>query len=124
MPPRLLVAIVAMVLALICYSIGVWGAQLAKRLRPWHLGFFWVGLTCDTTGTIEMARIAGAFHWTVHALTGQLAIWLMAVHAVWATIAIVRKKERVVAGFHRFSLSVWALWLVPFFGGMLLAMRR
>ena len=124
MSPRLVVAIVAMVLALGCYSVGVWGAQLAKELRSWHLGFFWTGLLCDTTGTIEMARIAGAFHWSVHSVTGQVAIWLMAVHAVWATVAITRKRERVVRGFHRFSLTVWGLWLIPFFGGMLLAMRR
>jgi hypothetical protein len=48
----------------------------------------------------------------------------MALHATWATAALVLKQERVLRGFHRFSLTVWALWLVPFFSGAVLAMRR
>jgi len=124
MPTRLVVAIMAMVSALVFYTLGVWGARLARRVRPWHLACFWTGLACDTGGTVEMARLAGGFHWTVHALTGQFAICLMLVHAVWATAALARKRERVVAGFHRFSITVWTLWLVPFFGGLLLAAGR
>jgi uncharacterized repeat protein (TIGR03987 family) len=123
-PTRLVVAIVAMVLALILYTVGVWAAHFARGVRPWHLSCFWTGLACDTGGTVEMARLAGAFHWSVHSLTGQLAIGLMLVHAAWATIVLVQKRERVVAGFHRFSLAVWTLWLVPFIGGLLLAAGR
>jgi uncharacterized repeat protein (TIGR03987 family) len=117
-------AVVAMILALVLYSIGVWGAKLAGRLKAWQLAFFWCGFVCDTAGTTLMWRIAGKPEYSLHALTGELAIALMALHATWATAALVLNRERVLHGFHRFSLTVWALWLVPFFSGAILAMRR
>jgi uncharacterized repeat protein (TIGR03987 family) len=117
-------AVVAMILALVLYSIGVWGAKLAGRLKAWMLAFFWCGFVCDTAGTTLMWRIAGRPEFDLHALTGELAITLMALHATWATAALLLNRERVLRGFHRFSLTVWALWLVPFFSGAILAMRR
>lgn len=114
----------AMILALILYSIGVWGAKLAGRLKAWQLAFFWCGFVCDTVGTTLMWRIAGKPEFNLHAATGELAIALMALHATWATAALVLNRERVLHGFHRFSLTVWALWLVPFFSGAILAIRR
>jgi len=117
-------AVVAMVLALVLYSIGVWGAKLAGRLKAWQLAFFWCGFVCDTAGTTLMWRIAGKPELDLHALTGELAITLMALHATWATAALILNRERVLRGFHRFSLTVWAIWLVPFFSGAILAMRR
>ena len=117
-------AIVFMVLALSFYSIGVWGAQLAHRLCAWQLAFFWGGFVCDTAGTALMGKIAGSLHFDLHTVTGMLAIALMALHAVWATAALALKKERVIRGFHRFSITVWTIWLVPFFGGLVMAMRR
>jgi uncharacterized repeat protein (TIGR03987 family) len=115
---------IAMILALVLYSIGVWGAKLAGRLKAWQLAFFWCGFVCDTVGTALMWRIAGKSEFNLHALTGELAIALMALHATWATAALVMNRERVLHGFHRFSLTVWALWLVPFFSGAIMAMRR
>jgi uncharacterized repeat protein (TIGR03987 family) len=114
----------AMILALILYSIGVWGAKLAGRLKAWQLAFFWCGFVCDTVGTTLMWRIAGKSEFNLHALTGELAIALMALHATWATAALVLNRERVLRGFHRFSLTVWTLWLVPFFSGAIMAMRH
>jgi uncharacterized repeat protein (TIGR03987 family) len=114
----------AMILALVLYSIGVWGAKLAGRLKAWQLAFFWCGFVCDAAGTTLMWRIAGKSEFNLHALTGELAIALMALHATWATAALVLNRERVLHGFHRFSLTVWALWLVPFFSGAIMAMRR
>jgi uncharacterized repeat protein (TIGR03987 family) len=117
-------AIVAMVSALACYSIGVWGEKIVGRLKKWHVGFFWLGLICDTAGTAVMGQIAGSFSLSLHAITGLAAIVLMIIHAVWATVVLVLKRETAVQNFHRFSLLVWLLWLIPFVSGMVLAMRR
>ena len=117
-------AIVFMVLALCLYSVGVWGAKLAGRLCRWQLAFFWCGFVCDTAGTGLMGKIAGSLHFNLHTLTGLLAIGLMALHALWATAALALNRERVLHGFHRFSITVWTIWLVPFFGGLVMAMRR
>lgn len=55
-----------------------------------------------------------------HAETGALAIILMVVHAVWATMVMARKNREAMARFHRFSAAVWTIWLIPFFCGLLM----
>jgi uncharacterized repeat protein (TIGR03987 family) len=120
----LLLAIVAIVSALVFYTIGVWSERFAGRLKPWHLILFWIGFVFDTTGTTTMGNIAGQFDFDLHGITGLLAIVLMLCHAVWATIVLVTKQESAIRNFHKFSLFVWLVWLIPFFTGMAGAMMR
>lgn len=117
-------AIVSMISALTLYTGGVWGEKLAGMLSGKHLGLFWAGLIFDTIGTTIMGRIAGVFTFNVHGITGAAAIVLMMVHAIWASIALGLRQESVLRVFHRYSLAVWVIWLVPFVSGMLLAMMR
>jgi len=109
-------------LALLFYSIGVWSERFAGVLKPWHLVFFWTGLVFDTWGTGMMMDMAGGMAVNVHALTGLIAIVLMLIHAVWATIVLVRKDENMIHNFHRFSVMVWLIWLIPYFSPMFIAM--
>jgi uncharacterized repeat protein (TIGR03987 family) len=115
-------ASIIITLALVFYSIGVWGERIAGRLKPWHLIFFWLGLLCDTWGTGMMFEYAGGLTFDVHGLTGLLAIVLMFIHAVWATIVLVRKDEHWIRNFHKFSMVVWLIWLIPYFSPMFFAM--
>jgi uncharacterized repeat protein (TIGR03987 family) len=117
-------AAVAISLALGCYSIGVWSERLQGRLRPWHLAFFWVGLVFDTWGTGLMFEYVGGFSFDVHGISGVIAIILMLIHAVWATVVLARRNERLIHSFHRFSLLVWAIWLIPYFSPMFIALGR
>jgi uncharacterized repeat protein (TIGR03987 family) len=57
-----------------------------------------------------------------HTLTGQIALWLMLLHAAWATRVARQGTVEARAGFHRYSLVVWLIWLVPYFSGMYLGM--
>lgn len=113
-------ATVIITLALIFYSIGVWAERLSGRLKLWHLVFFWLGLVCDTLGTGMMLEMAGGLTFDVHGLTGLLAIILMFVHAVWASIVLARRDERLIKNFHKFSIVVWLIWLVPYLSPMFL----
>lgn len=45
----------------------------------------------------------------------------MAIHAVWATVTYLKHNPATLKTFHRFSLSVWGLWLLPYVGGLVLA---
>jgi uncharacterized repeat protein (TIGR03987 family) len=47
---------------------------------------------------------------------------LMAIHAVWAIVVLVRGRESELANFHKLSLWVWLIWLIPYATGMLSAM--
>lgn len=112
-------------LALVFYSIGVWAERLVSYLKPWHVVMFWVGFIFDIGGTLAMHALAkGPFDLRApHTLTGQIALWLMLGHAAWATRTARRGSTAARAGFHRYSLVVWIIWLIPYFGGMALGMR-
>jgi uncharacterized repeat protein (TIGR03987 family) len=105
-------------LALVFYSIGVWSERFAGRLKAWHLVFFWFGLICDTWGTGLMLEMAGGLTYDLHGLTGLLAIILMLIHAVWATVVLLRKDEKLIVNFHKFSVVVWVIWLIPYISPM------
>ncbi len=128
----LILAIVLITLALVSYTTGVWAEKLGGRLKRWHVGAFLTGLAFDASGTAVMVAIAESGGTsnrpsaqgltTVMAWTGGLALALMAVHAAWAIVVLVRGRESELAGFHKLSLWVWLIWLVPYVTGMLSAM--
>ncbi len=124
-------AIVIITAALLFYSVGVWGERIQRTLHWWHAAMFALGLVCDATGTILMTRIAAQQRTegiaqnaagTLMAWTGTAAIALMAVHLVWAVVVLIRNRESEKHAFHRFSVVVWAIWLVPYIAGAASAM--
>jgi uncharacterized repeat protein (TIGR03987 family) len=109
-------------LALIFYSIGVWSERFAGQLKPWHLAFFWLGLVCDTWGTGLMMEMAGGLTFDIHGVTGVIAILLMLIHALWATAVLIKKDQQLIYTFHKFSVGVWVIWLIPYFSPMFFAL--
>jgi uncharacterized repeat protein (TIGR03987 family) len=107
-------------LALVFYTIGVWSERIQGRLKPWHLVFFYLGLVCDTWGTGLMLKAAGGLTTDIHGVTGFLAIVLMMIHALWATVVLIRKDEKMIVNFHKFSLVVWFIWLIPYLSPMII----
>jgi len=105
--------------ALVFYSIGVWSERLQGRLKAWHLIFFILGLISDTWGTGMMFDFAGGLTIDLHGISGLLAIILMFIHAVWALVVLIRQDEKALTNFHKFSLFVWLIWLIPYFSPML-----
>lgn len=125
MPRELVVPAILMSLALVFYSGGVWGERLQRYLHRWHVVAFWLGLAFDLTASEMMRRmIGGPLEWDIHTWTGGVALLLMAGHAVWATWVLLRGSEDARAGFHRYSVMVWLIWLVPYGTGMLAGIRR
>ena len=124
MTPILILSVIFITLALVFYSIGVWSERLSGRLKAWHLIFFWMGLVFDTTGTGLMMEMSNADIVSIHGLTGFTAILLMLIHALWATGVLLRKNEKVIVQFHKFSLAVWVIWLIPYLNGFIVSMRR
>jgi len=125
MPSFLIVSVVLITTALIFYSIGVWAERFARYLKPWHVISFWIGFTFDVSGTWAMHLMAkGPFDLSEpHTLTGQIALWLMFLHASWATYVVRKGSEKMLTQFHRLSIFVWLVWLIPYFGGMFLGMK-
>lgn len=129
MDSKLILAIVAITLALVFYTIGVFGERKSKSLNKKHVIIFWIGLIFDTTGTYTMSKIAeegvkgiSNISQTIHGITGALAIVLMLFHAGWATWVLYKNDEKKKATFHKFSITVWLVWLVPYIVGMIIGM--
>ena len=111
-------AIIFINIACLLYTIGVWTERIQRRLKWWHTIFFWSGLISDVTGTTAMGFLAGSMlRFTFHGITGNTAILLMLFHAIWATVVLVRKEEKLILRFHRFSIFVWTIWLIPMVSG-------
>ena len=114
----LIFAIVTISLALVFYTWGVWGERIKGSLNKWHLLLFWTGFTFDTTGTTLMSKIASdGFILNFHGITGLLAILLMLIHAIWASVVLSGNNLERRRNFHKFSLLVWIIWLIPFTTG-------
>lgn len=119
--------------AFILYTVGVWSEKIQGELKLRHLIIFWLGIICDTLGTIAMGEIAQhtttgkvqnlidylPIHMDFHSLTGSFALVLMFVHACWATYVIFNKNTSLIMRFHRYSVMVWVLWLIPFITGVI-----
>lgn len=127
---KLIFAIVTITLALVFYTIGVFGERKSGTLQKKHVAIFWCGLAFDTTGTTIMTFIASAgtaqlseATKLLHSVTGVAAIALMLFHAVWATYVLVRGSEKLRSSFHKFSVIVWAIWLIPYVLGAFVGMN-
>ncbi|MBS5794543.1 MAG: TIGR03987 family protein [Clostridiales bacterium] len=120
----LIIAIIFITLALVFYTIGVFGEKKKGELTLFHTVLFWLGFVCDTVGTNIMSNIAGGgFSFNIHSITGLLALLLMGLHAIWATIIIIKKDNKAKRIFHKFSIFVWIIWLVPYILGILIGMK-
>jgi len=117
----LIIAITFIFGACILYTTGVWAEKIQKRLKHWHLFVFWFGFTFDAIGTGAMGELSGSLiKLNFHGITGLLAILLMLFHSAWATIVVIKKDERLILKFHKFSFVVWIIWLIPMITGMIL----
>lgn len=125
MDSLLIAAISFITCALIFYTVGVFGEKKQGTLKIWHAVIFWMGFVCDTTGTSIMGKISGSgFRFNLHGMTGLIALLLMAFHAVWATVILAKKDGNAKKIFHKFSIAVWAVWLIPYIVGVFMGMSR
>jgi uncharacterized repeat protein (TIGR03987 family) len=126
MSTLLKLASIFITLALVFYSAGVWSERFSKYLKGWHVVAFWTGFAFDVSGTWAMTRLSedpfNLLH--LHTLTGQIALWLMLIHAIWATRVVRRGSESARINFHKYSLMVWLFWLIPYLGGMYMGMVK
>jgi uncharacterized repeat protein (TIGR03987 family) len=46
----------------------------------------------------------------------------MFIHALWAYLVLRKNDEKAIKNFHKFSVVVWFIWLIPYFSPMFFAM--
>ena len=120
----LISSIIFITLALIFYSIGVWAERISRYLKPWHIICFWTGFIFDVSGTIATQSISDGKFNIFHTLTGQIALWMMLIHAIWATWVARGGDGNTLQNFHKYSVIVWLIWMVPYIGGIHIGMSH
>lgn len=123
---------VLITLALVFYTVGVWAERLQGELKWWQVGAFALGFAADVSGTVLMSVIAASDGPSglegnpvlaeLMAVSGAAALALMGLHLIWALIVMIRNRPAEKRAFHKFSLLVWAIWLIPYFTGAAAAM--
>lgn len=125
MSKELILASIAMIIALISYSIGVFGERRTGTIQLKHILFFVGGLIFDSTGTALMNQIASEnaeSTFGLHQITGGAALVLMGFHLIWVIAVYKKGSEKAKKQFHKFSLGVWSLWVISFILGMFVGM--
>lgn len=107
-------------LALIFYSVGIWNDYIHKQLKKWHLSMFGLGVVTDTIGTLCMYFHVGHLIFTAHSISGFLGLFLMIFHFYWAVLVIKTDDVERQKTFHRFSILVWAFWMISYISGFYL----
>lgn len=125
---QLVLAIIAITLALVFYTIGVFSERKAKLLEKKHVYLFLIGLIFDGTGTTIMNRIASKSATTsgfsIHEVTGAIALLLMLAHLLWAVFVLWKGNDKAKENFHKFSIVVWLFWLIPYIAGIFIGMSN
>ncbi len=122
MTPFVLWGAIFFTLALIFYSIGIWSDYWRKQLKTWHVVMFGLGVITDSLGTLLMYLHVGHLVFTAHSVSGFIGLFLMVCHFIWAIFVIKNQQEAQQKVFHRFSIVVWAFWLISYLSGLYLGM--
>ena len=127
-----ILSMILITLALVFYTIGVWSERIQGELKWWQVGAFALGFAADTSGTLLMSAIAKSdgpsglegspILAQLMAVSGVVALVLMGLHLAWAVVVMIRNRPAEKKSFHKFSLVVWTIWLVPYFTGAIAAM--
>ncbi len=104
----------------------VWAQETApsKRLTFGCILLLWCGLAADALATRMMGARIETIRWDLHTISGYGALALMAVLTVFGTIALVRRRESILAGFQRLAIPVWTFWVLSYATGVVLGVQR
>ena len=121
MKPATLIGVAGMLVAMVLYSVGVWGAFRAKKVREQDVMFILGGVVFDVIGTGGMFVTAGnKFLWSApHTWAAFVAFFGMLLVGIAGTWLISAHKDELVAKLSRWALAPWALWAAVFVCGML-----
>lgn len=123
MPSTPIIPAISMTAVFALYTTVVWIQRRHGTIEPWHVVAVWVALAVDIGGTLHMSTLAGrgASISPLHTAIGLVGIGVLAAHATWMT-ALRLRPGRSTAAFTHWGVTMWALWMAPYLGGMFAGM--
>jgi len=122
-PINIVIGLVALLVALILYSLGVFGVFRSKTVSSRHAMFLWIGFAFDVLATAMMAIEAGGLDLSplpdlLHTVVAFAAMFGMLAVAIVAFRALKSSDAAAQAALARWILAPWVLWVFVFVWGM------
>jgi hypothetical protein len=125
-PINIIVGNIALIIALVLYSVAIWGAFRAKAFSGKHLAMMWLGIIFDLLATFMMVISAGgSLQWDTPANKLHTALALAAFFGmvgVASGVSPLKANERCRALFTKIAIAPWVLWLGVYVWGMVTRM--
>ena len=123
MPINIIIGLIALLGALILYSVGAWGAFRAKAITQRQVTYLWIGFAFDVLATAMMAISAGGLDLSplpdlIHTVVAFVAMFGMLAAAIAGRRAIATSNDTARAAVARWVLAPWTLWVLVFVWGM------
>lgn len=124
MPINIIVGLVALLGALILYSIGAWGAFRSKVVTRRQVTYLLAGFAFDVLATAMMAIQAGGLDLSplpdlLHTIVAFVGMFGMLAATIMGYQAITKDDAEAGARVARWILAPWAIWVFVFVWGML-----
>ena len=123
MPINIVIGLVALLVALVLYSMGAWGAFRAKTFTGRHATYLWVGFAFDVLATAMMAIAAGGLDLSplsdlLHTIVAFVGMFGMLAAAIVGTQALAKGDDELRSSVAAWVLAPWAVWVFVFVWGM------
>jgi len=124
MPINIVIGLVALLVALVLYSMGSWGAFRSKTVTQRQVTYLWIGFAFDCVATAMMAIAAGGLDLTpmadlLHTVVAFVAMFGMLAAAIVGMRAVASSEDKLRRTFAAWILAPWTVWLFIFVWGML-----
>jgi uncharacterized repeat protein (TIGR03987 family) len=115
------------VLAIILYTVAIWGHRfyglVSFPMKNFYLTLFGVALFCDIMGTVFLCVMSAVnWKWDFHTSTGVASLVIMAVHFGFAVHAKATDYRHTGhennRRFYKYSPWAWLLWVTSFVSGL------
>ncbi len=113
-------------LALISYSIAVFGERRKRHITKSIISFLTVGLIFDITATACMIIGSTNSPFTLHGMLGYSALGLMLIDTVliWRFYKTTGSSLEVPKALHKYTILSYSWWVIAYITGSLLVMIK
>ena len=124
MPINIVIGLIALLVALVLYSLGTWGAFRAKAFQRKHVTYIWIGFAFDVLATAMMAIAAGGLDLSplpdlLHTIVAFVGMFGMLAVAIVGSRALSAANDAMLRSLSRWAIAPWAVWVFVFVWGML-----
>jgi len=114
MSVNVMIGILALLIALVLYSLGTWRSFRAKKVTRTNVIFLWLGVLFDTLATTMMAIENGGIAQDLHTAVAFTVYAGMIVAAALGSWALMKNNERLSVSVAKWTVVPWAAWVVMF----------